>query len=545
MTCHTHPGPRPQPTSFPNPRALGVPHDTWRTHQYEAFTQLRHSMNNGISHHFLEAPTGSGKSALATALAVDSQVLVLVATLGLLDQYHREYGFAIVKGRQEYECIDPDRITEWTNIYEQVPSAFECPHARMDMCEHSEECPYLVAKRRATLAQRVAVTYKYASLARWPKQRTGILVCDECHTLAEEVLSFGHWTIGEWHQRKYGVPDPRKHFIAETHRACDDFLMGRLRAYIQDCITATRHYEKDKDSPEGSRGYRFHIGAKYLLTDTLPMTPDWFLDVGPQVAKGKPGLMLRPLDARPIAHRLWEKKHGTVLMSATIGDPKPLAGELGIEGYEFTTLPHLIPADKRPVDVIFSQKLTHAARKANPGVYRGQALAISHWVNSLPEHYRGIILTTSYHKIRELKQHLELNGRLWQAPGNCQGVTARIQAFINDPSPGIVAVDTIQGWGHGLDLRGDLGHFVVVAGVQHSNPSDPYDRARKSKPGGQTYQWWMAYSGVVQACGRVTRGTLDEHGEYILKHAALADGSALTKAALRYYPKWFKDALQQ
>jgi Rad3-related DNA helicase len=93
-----------------------------------------------------------------------------------------------------------------------------------------------------------------------------------------------------------------------------------------------------------------------------------------------------------------------------------------------------------------------------------------------------------------------------------------------------------------LDLRGDLGRFVIVAGVPHYNPTDPFDRARMKREGGMRYARWTAYNSVVQACGRVTRG-VRVNGEYMLNVAALADGSAVSPAARRYYAEWFREAL--
>jgi len=313
--------------------------------------------------------------------------------------------------------------------------------------------------------------------------------------------------------------------------------------YLRDCATRTTHFLRGEDTPNTQRGARFHNSVKMMLESSLKITPEWFLDVGPNAVRGRPGLILRPLDARSIARPLWSNKELVVLMSATIGDPGPLAQELGIESFDTHSAPHLIPSEKRPVDIVFTKRMTKRNRDAHPGLYKAQALAISHWINSLPPEWRGIVLTTSYHKIDQLREHLRLGGRLWR-PGKGMGLTERIDAFKESDTPGLVHVDTIQGWGHGLDLRGDMGRFVVVAGVPFYNPSDPYDRARMSRKGGMKYQRWLAYNAIMQATGRVTRGIRDDDGEYYLNRAALADGSAITASAMRYYSEWFREAMR-
>jgi len=517
-----------------SPSSLGVPHSSWRPHQYESYEHIRDSVDRFI---FAELPTGCGKSALATALGSGQKVTALMSTLGLLDQYRREYGFTVIKGRQEYPCADIDKIDEWRR-YRIRPTAFDCHLENMHECDFSHYCPYLQAKKEARYAQRLAMTYKYASLASWPRERKGILVCDEGHATADEILGCTDFLLTDYHFKRYSVSPPRDHFSWRVQELMTDELRGRVVAYLQRLLTETQDYELDKDrSPRDSANWRFHLRVDHALNE-LSSTSSWFLDAS------RDRFQLRPLDARPIAKWLWTNKSKVVFMSATIGDPNPLALELGIDFFDSFSTPHLIPKEKRPVHVIFSQRMTKRNRDQRPGLYRAQAYAIAKFIREeIPESWRGLILTTSYYKIDQLRSFLRtfgLNGRIWETKE--QGVSKRIAAFIADPSPSIISVDTIQGWGHGLDLRGDLGRFVVVAGVPYYNPSDPFDQARLKRPGGMRYARWTAYNSVVQACGRVTRGE-KTNGEYQLNVAALADGSATSPTSLRYYPGWFKEAL--
>ena len=48
---------------------------------------------------------------------------------------------------------------------------------------------------------------------------------------------------------------------------------------------------------------------------------------------------------------------------------------------------------------------------------------------------------------------------------------------------------------------------------------------------------------AVQIPGRVSRGEILPNGEFMENFAALADGSATTNMAKRFYPEWFKDAI--
>lgn len=526
-----------------NPNSLSVPHPAWREHQYESYCTVRDSDNR---HFILESPTGSGKSAVATALGHDTPVLILAATLGLLEQYQREYNFTIIKGRQEYPCAHPDKIAEWRQDFGTTPTAFDCHFSPMHKCPFAVDCSYLAAKQRAIHAQRTACTYKYAGLARWPRERKGILVCDEGHRAAEEILAFGEFRVTSTHVRRYGVPNAIRFFPVTIRATMNQQLRGKLDDYLSALLRNTSKF-RGPQSPKAVRGWRFHLRVKRLLEEELGMTDNWFLEAGPAAIKtlkgGQPGLILRPLDARSVAGRLWGNKQKILLMSATIGDPDPLAHALGIDDFDWRTTPHLIPVDKRPVHIVFRERMTKRNLDTRPGLYKAQATAISHFVlKQIPPEWRGIILTTSYKKIARLRENLQLGGRLWTAPNGAKGVTGRIEAFLKDPRQGIICVDTVQGWGHGLDLRGDLGRFVVIAGVPFHVPNDPFNRARLKIPGTLKYLRWIAYNAVPQMAGRVTRGVKDGNGEYYLNMAAIADGSALSPLALKHYSGWFKEA---
>ena len=44
----------------------------------------------------------------------------------------------------------------------------------------------------------------------------------------------------------------------------------------------------------------------------------------------------------------------------------------------------------------------------------------------------------------------------------------------------------------------------------------------------------------MQAAGRCSRGEKDEFDDWLPNYVALADGSATTKTAMKYYGDWFK-----
>jgi superfamily II DNA or RNA helicase len=75
-----------------NPKIYGLKHDTWRSSQFDFLNKATSIIENGGGFIFSELPTGCGKTVIPTMLSTENKVLALVQTLGLLDQYEREYG---------------------------------------------------------------------------------------------------------------------------------------------------------------------------------------------------------------------------------------------------------------------------------------------------------------------------------------------------------------------------------------------------------------------------------------------------------------------
>ena len=79
-----------------NPRDYGLDHNEFRPNQITAIQNIHGKFRDDpTSRNFtiIEAPTGTGKSAIAASLAKFDRVVVLVGTLNLLDQYVNEYDF--------------------------------------------------------------------------------------------------------------------------------------------------------------------------------------------------------------------------------------------------------------------------------------------------------------------------------------------------------------------------------------------------------------------------------------------------------------------
>lgn len=543
--------------SIANPRDLGVPHSFWRPNQFQSYRKVLHVHTNGGGITFQELPVGSGKSAIATALGATDNVTALVQNHGLLDQYERAYGFSIIKGRQEYPCVLETKVNTWKHSYNITPTAADCHFKDPNNCPSSDSCPYLVARNIALQSNRMACTYKYASLSEAVRKRRGFLVMDEAHVAVEEILGLSSFMMDENTRESFRLPEfpLREYGVNGDGDILTKEAKIELMGWVSTCLSIVGAIDLfDRMTPTGAKTARIFESLNglfnllitdeqifYKCTSRSGQDNDWRSFHRHNILT----MSIRTLTAGAMAEQLFANKQTVLLMSATIGNPSALADELGIDRFTYNAYPHPVDARFRPVYRLDLPRMTKANIDANPALYKLQAQKIADFIKVLDPAWRGIVLTTSNYKVGLLRRFLGeiLRGRIFDPVLENNGVSQRVNAFIENKTPGMVAVDTIQGWGTGIDLRGDIARFAVVAGVPYSNPSDRFDSLRMSTPSGRKYAIWSAHSATQQACGRVSRGEKDETGEWLLNVAALADGSCLTAQANSNYSTYFKESI--
>jgi len=527
-----------------SPRRFGIKHDEWRSNQLAVLKKVMRMDREGGGFLFAQMGTGSGKSAVATGMGHKQQVLTLVHTLPLLTQYEG-YGFDVVRGRQEYPCVLPGKLDYWDTRYDVLPTAADCHYSPMTKCPVAEECPYIIAKNKALASNRMACTYRYAGMSAHAQNRLGSLVLDEAHDAAEELIAFNKFEVYAKTMKRYNLPEFPYPVFGEDDRGDKIDTPARMKIFnwLSQCKEQLIVRKSNKQDMFVSSQPRTHDSFTKFMNKLMEITTDWFLKIEDDK------IVLQSLSAKQIAHKIFRSKKTILLMSATIGTPDPLAKALGIEKYETIFSPHPVPADYRRIYNLKLPNMTKRNFQENPRLYEVQARTIWNRIEAFPTEWRGVIVTTSYFKIDKLKEFLlPLNDKL-EEPRNIiiqergEKVSDVVKEFVTDPQPSDIMIGTIQGMGTGLDLYGDLARWIVIAGVPHVNPTDRYMKARRGIEGGQNYQLWTTYNSVVQACGRVARGERNEDGEWISNFAVLADGSAMTKRALKFYDEDFMEAI--
>jgi Rad3-related DNA helicase len=499
----------------------------------------------------------TGKSGIPTALGAEENVLVLAHNHGLLKQYESNYGFSIIMGKPEYPCELQSKVKQWGDQYGYPPTAADCHMMNMFDCPASSKCGYLLARQKAAEAKRSACTYKYAALSKWISERDGILVMDEAHDCYEELIEFSRFTMDENMLKESNFP--RFPLVNFGSGGKGDLLEGQNRAIVSDWMMGcmkkisivdlfselTQESSKNKKMFEKlSSGLAMIESGQPLFYKCSAQQSDDWRSYNVFQKPGSLSLEIRSLDVKSLVKTISGNKTTTVMMSATIGNPKPLMGQLGISKYQFERYAHPTPKNKRPVYDLGFEKMTKANLDARPSLYKEQANAIAKFIQSQDSDWRSIILTSSNYKIGVLRNFLrqKLNGRV-TIPEEGSSLKEQINSFKNSTKPGEIAIGTIQGWGSGISLDGNIARISGVAGIAFANPGDRFDQLRMSSAEGKAYAFWNSYCGVVQATGRVSRGELDENGDFELNVSFIADGSATTPIAKSNFPAWFNEAI--
>lgn len=536
-------------TVLPSPVTVGVPHTDWRPNQKSALLNVLDTASNSKTKNtsiFLELPTGSGKSAIPTALSgLGNKVVVFVHTLSLLDQYRDKYGFDIVKGMANYSCVYEPFKTEFFHKRKYYPSVSDCAFDPMDACPVFQACPYIVDRTKAYASDKMACTYQFALLSPNVLRRPGIAVWDEAHFSVDTIIrqteiKFDDTTRKDW----WFLPFP---FFGYQDGASPQ-VKSKLKDWTSNALkTLNTNKPRDLFLEELSSWNSIYKRMTNFL-NFIETTPEFYFESGSEkktirvsrmtLEKSIPYIMVKPFSAARYANRISAYKLN-ILMSGTLGKPDPLAKDLGMQSYAYWEYPHPVPPNLRPVYDLGISRMTWGETNNNPVLFKIQAQKIVSFIKELPKSWRGLIVAQSYDRVNKLTDRLKelIPDRIFNFR-----TTDPVSEFINDTRPGMIAIGVIQVWGFGLDLSRDIARFSIVAGVPFGSQSDPYERAR-SKHGNPDYSWWLNYISVPQAIGRVARGETDEKGNYLLNIGALADGSSTTSSAMRFYPSWFKNAL--
>ena len=512
--------------------AGSFPYPTYRTGQREALDMARAAFAEGHRFVIVEAPTGSGKSAIAVALAREANAaFILTAQKILQEQYTRDFpDLALMKGRANYPCL----------VAPTHAAAAPCiAGRRFPACD---DCPYFVAKDAAIAASSVAMNYAYylAELA-YGGGFGGrpLLVLDEAHNAEGALMGFVQVQLAEGSLARAGLDRRLPPPLGEE--AYFDFAED----LVPDLVERGRALDLElRDGDASGAAAVARLQAKQwvdaqlgrlelLLSSRNEDGVEWVverrrLDSGESV-------VFKPVEVAPFAEPfLFRGAQRVLMLSATILDPLTFLRGLGVAADEAAVVKvaSTFPPERRPVVLRPSAKLTrHALDRDLPKLVDAiAALCEDH------EMEKGVIHAHSYRIALFIERNLPGEHR-WRivTHHDSAGRDAALDAHLSSDEPTILLTPSMT---EGIDLADELSRWQVVCKIPYPYLGDPQvARRMQADPG--WYDWRTCLT-VVQAYGRSVRSEEDHAVTYLLD----ADFPSFLRRQRARLPDWFLEAVQ-
>ena len=511
--------------------ATSFPYARYRTGQREALDAARDAFADGRRVVVVEAPTGSGKSGIAVALAREARsAYLLTAQKVLQDQYQRDFDdLAMLKGRANYPC-------------EVAPT-----HAAAAPClvgrtyPECAACGYFRAKDRALAAPRALLNYAYFlhelnyAGGFGPRE---LLVLDEAHNAEGMLMSFVQAQLGDAQLARAGL-DLRLPGFPETEALFEFAEDARPRL-------AARARELDLELDGGGLPPDLELDAlrQRQWLDGAVRRLGWLCDTRddgvPWVVEHRfdatgASVTFKPVSVAPFADELlFGHAERALLLSATVLDPATFLRGLGVPPEEAAVVQvaSTFPPERRPL------MLRPVARLTRHHLDRDLPRLTDEVSEIFRDHdaEKGVVHAHSYRIAAAVVSALppDLRARV-VTHRDAQGRDAALEAHLTRPEPTVLVSPSMT---EGLDLVGDLARWQVICKLPYPYLGDPQVAARRLEEPGW-YEWRTCLT-LVQAYGRAVRSEDDHAVTYLLD----ADAPGFLQRQSGRLPAWFREALR-
>lgn len=541
------------------------PFDEFRDGQRGCIEFVLGALEAGKKHIIVEAPTGSGKSAIALAVSrfFDS-VYYLTIQKVLQSQIIGDFGksgrIVDLKGRATYECSFYDRFdvksvlpADLAKIKEEgvdcnhgfcrkkqkrykIPQCFPswAPDGFGELSELPEgmqysACPYYEQVYRAINAHTCLMNFSSFLYQTHMSGRFGprsLMIVDEAHQMEPQLLSFIGITLNDRRLQHYGVelqeyqtPEEYWIFFQEVD------IITKILALIEDVKEAEDVKAQDE----------YLSIAKKLRTfmHCMEREEEWVAEF--EKGKGFNTVRLKPVFAHSKSHPyILDYGRRCLLMSATILDVDVFCGSLGIARSETAAfrMKNRFPISNRPIHLRSAGNLSGGKKKMpewGPRVLE----KVDEVIAEHPDD-RGIIHTHNF-AIADLlvAKSIHRDRFLFQNNFRTKEQMLKVHAVTHGS---IIVAPAMH---EGLDLIDDLSRFQIICKIPWANFYEDKQLARRVELDVRYYIWLTALK-LVQSYGRSVRSEEDFAETYII------DGGfdSFVKRAGNMIPSWFRDAVQ-
>jgi len=489
----------------------------YRQYQKELILSIDNALNK-YNYIVVEAPTGSGKSAVAITFGRKSQDAYVLTVQKLLqsqymnDENFQQYGLAEIKGANNYVCAcDETGMLNCRYGLCKIDKSFEC-----------KGCPYKEAREHALNSPIAILNYSYflyaANYAHQIRQRD-LLIIDEAHNIEDELMKFISVSISTDTLRRLDIFDL---IPAELYMNLEDYL-----EWLKDICKKVEERKNEFEDEISSIGLVISDNKKMndvkklankiefaetllakveMMIEMISKQPDnWVYNSTAEL------LEFKPIFVRDYAYdKVFRYGKQVIMMSATILNKAVFCSSLGLN-----------------VDDVCFIKVSSTFPKENRPIYFEDCgrMDITNIENSLPiiakkvdeilekhKNQKGIIHTHTY-RIRDyLQENCKNSDRFIVHNSDDRHMAYQNHIYSKDNSV-LLSPSMFEG----IDLKDDLSRFQIIVKLPFPYLGDKQIAKRKELD--NDWYIWMTCLALVQAYGRSIRSKDDKAETYVLDSA--------------------------
>ncbi|WP_137291301.1 helicase C-terminal domain-containing protein [Natronorubrum halophilum] len=529
------------------------PAPSYRGTQEQALRDIRDAFAAGNDVVLVRAPTGSGKSLLARAVAGCAREIdganpsdatgayYTTPQVSQLDDVAADDLLAdlnVIRGKSNYSCILPNERDTPVN---QAP----CVRERGYDCSVKHRCPYFSDRAIASNREIAAMTLAYFMQTAGSEvfRTRDVVVVDEAHGLAEwaemyATIQLGPRTVPFWDDLR--VPeidglDRAVRYAENVSQICerrkDDLLAQdslspgevRERDRLQELIGELDWFVSDYRDPQSP--------TTWLVDQSAPSNARRERRDDDDNPAGGP-LTIKPMSPEKyLKHTVWDRGNKFALLSATILNKEAFCRQVGLDPTDvaLVDVEHTFPVENRPLYDVTQGKMTYEERdETTPKIAR----TIVRLMQRHPDE-KGLVHAHSYdiqERLADLLADFGVGDRI--RTHDRDGRDAALEDWKASPGADVFLSVKME---EALDLKGDLCRWQVLCKAPFLNTGDSRV-AHRLEEGQWAWYYRTALRTIIQGCGRVVRAP-DDYGATYLADSSLLD---LFERARTDMPDWFE-----
>lgn len=513
-----------------------------RPTQVQVIEEVEKAYANGYRYVILEAPVGSGKSAIAITFArLFGQSHIITPRKSLQNQYYSDFSQHVVlmKGRAAYPCTYKFQDATYRQIIQKINTgSIEAPHKLETNCGNApclddelvykdctsdRECPYHVAIATAEGSDHIihnlhSFIFQTAFAARFHERP--IMIIDEAHEIEGMIRDFISKKVTLPRVLQADEMPGEFKFINEW---CDWLSQEKFTKLFSDVKRGKNEAsdrEKYLDRIDTLRSYDETYSNKFVAVK----------DIDPITRRSK--FTFIPESIGTAAHTLlFQYGQKMLLMSGTIYNKEVFCKNLNIKPEQayFIRLDSSFPISSRPIYLKqdYMVDTSHAKWQEN---FPKLVEIIQTVMNKFPEE-KGLIHVPSYNAGLQLV-HAIKDPRL--VSHDKDNFLTKLEKFFSTKDNKVFISPVCQ---QGVDFKDERARFQIIVRIPYPNTNDPFIE-RKVK----TDFPWYNYQTLVlfgQQIGRINRSEQD-FGVTILIDERF---TKFIKRNQKAIPKWVHSAI--